>query len=185
MGKTIKKNAKAKKAAVKAKIAERKAKLKAKFAALVALLCVGLLGGCALERADPAARSNRATYTISVVAEGGSTATAYISDGLMATADGEGAITQPATLTTEQSPDVTVPGDAVTAGIQAIGHVTGKAIDAYAAKASGEKAKSQLGSDSVKGASDAGACPDGNCEAGDCADGSCTTGACTDGSCNP
>lgn len=173
MGKTIKKNAKAKKAAVKAKIAERKAKLKAKFAALVALLCVGLLGGCALERADPAARSNRATYTISVVAEGGSTATAYISDGLMATADGEGAITQPATLTTEQSPDVTVPGDAVTAGIQAIGHVTGKAIDAYAAKASGETAKSQLGSDSVKGASDAGECPDGNC----------TTGACTDGSC--
>ena len=100
MGKTIKKNAKAKKSAVKAKIAERKAKLKAKFAALVALLCVGLMGGCALERADPAARSNRATYTIGVGAEGGSTATAYISDGLMATADGEGAITQPATLTT-------------------------------------------------------------------------------------
>lgn len=40
---------------------------------------------------------------------------------------------------------------------------SGKAIDAYAAKASGEKAKSQLGSDSVKGASDAGDCPDGNC----------------------
>jgi len=32
-----------------------------------------------------------------------------------------------------------------------------------AAKASGEKANSQLGSDSVKGASDAGDCPDGNC----------------------
>ena len=153
---------------------------------LVALFTICYcLAGCALERADPAARSNRATYTISVVAEGGSTATAYISDGLMATADGEGAITQPATLTTEQSPDVTVPGDAVTAGIQAIGHVTGKAIDAYSAKASGEKAKSQLGSDSVKGASDAGDCPDGNCTTGACTDGSCTTGACTDGNCNP
>ena len=111
---------------------------------LVALFAICYcLAGCALERADPAARSNRATYTISVVAEGGSTATAYITDGLMATADGEGAITQPATLTTEQSPDVTVPGDAVTAGIQAIGHVTGKAIDAYTAKASGEKVEGQ------------------------------------------
>lgn len=184
MGKTIKKNAKAKKAAVKAKIAERKAKLKAKFAALVALLCVGLLGGCALERADPAARSNRATYTISVVAEGGSTATAYISDGLMATADGEGAITQPATLTTEQSPDVTVPGDAVSAGIQAIGHVTGKAIDAYAAKASGEKAKSAVESGGVKSGGVNSPTPNSP-TAADCADGSCTTGACTDGSCNP
>ena len=53
------------------------------------------------------------------------------------------------------------------------------------AKNAATKANSQLGSDSVKGASDAGACPGGNCEAGDCADGSCTTGACTDGSCNP
>ena len=41
------------------------------------------------------------------------------------------------------------------------------------AKNAAEKVKSQLGSDSVKGASDAGDCPDGNC----------TTGACTDGSC--
>ena len=58
-------------------------------------------------------------------------------------------------------------------------------IKASKAEAPGEKANSQLGSDSVKGASDAGACPGGNCEAGDCADGSCTRGACTDGSCNP
>ena len=119
-----------------------------------------LLGGCALERADPAARSNRATYTISVVAREGSTAYATISDGLMATADGEGAITQPSTLTTEQSPDITVPGDAVSAGIQAVGHVAGKIIDAKAGKAS------------QPATADA-ACPDGNCAPGACADGSC------------
>ena len=148
---------------------------------LVALFTICYcLAGCALARADPAARSNRATYTISVVAEGGSTATAYISDGLMATADGEGAITQPATLTTEQSPDVTVPGDAVTAGIQAIGHVTGKAIDAYAAKQG--TGNGERGTACTDGNCTTGACTDGNCEAGACADGSCTTGARTDGS---
>jgi len=117
-----------------------------------------LLGGCALERADPAARSNRATYTISVVAREGSTATAYITDGLMATADGEGAITQPSTLTTEQSPDITVPGDAVSAGIQAVGHVAGKIIDAKAGKQATQAAA---------------ACPDGNCSEPACPDGSC------------
>jgi len=93
-----------------------------------------LLSGCAMERADPDARSNRATYTISVVAREGSSATAYIQDGLMATADGEGAITQPSTLTTEQSPDITVPGDALTAGIQTVGSLAGRAIDAHAAR---------------------------------------------------
>ena len=129
-------------------------------ALFVALLIVaGLIAGCALERADPAARSNRATYTISVVAEGGSTATAYISDGLMATADGEGAITQPARQSAEQSPEVTVPGDAVTAGIQAVGHVVGKGIDAVAAS---QAAKTQ---------SDANPTPtDANAECADCKD---------------
>ena len=126
------------------------------------VLAVGcLLGGCSLERADPAARSNRATYTISVIAREGSTATAYITDGLMATADGEGAITQPSTLTTEQSPDITVPGDAVSAGIQAVGHVAGKIIDAKAGKQASQPASASQ------------ACPDGNCAPGVCADGSC------------
>ena len=61
------------------------------LAALIVACC--LTSGCALERADPAARSNRAIYTITVTAHGdSSTATAYISDGLMATADGEGFI---------------------------------------------------------------------------------------------
>lgn len=124
-----------------------------------------LFAGCAMERADPAARSNRATYTISIVAKDGSTATAYIADGLMATADGEGAVSQPSTLTTEQSPDITVPGDAVSAGIQAVGHVVGKGIDAYAA--------------SKQNAT--GDCKTGDCKTGNCTDGNCTD--CTDGSC--
>ena len=120
-----------------------------------------LLGGCSLERADPAARSNRATYTISVVAHEGSTAYATISDGLMATADGEGAITQPSTLTTTQSPEITVPGDAVSAGIQAVDHVAGKIIDAKAGKQATQAAQASQ------------ACPGGNCAPGVCADGSC------------
>ena len=79
----------------------------------------------------------------------------------MATADGEGAITQPSTLTTEQSPDITVPGDAVSAGIQAVGHVAGKIIDAKAGKQSSQPASASQ------------ACPGGNCAPGACADGSC------------
>jgi hypothetical protein len=129
-----------------------------------------LFAGCAMERADPAARSNRATYTISIVAKDGSTATAYIADGLMATADGEGAVSQPSTLTTEQSPDITVPGDAVSAGIQAVGHVTGKAIDAYSAS------KASQGTGNGGTGNGGTACKDGSCKDGNCTD-------CTDGSC--
>lgn len=119
--------------------------------------------GCAMERADPAARSNRATYTITVNAAGGSTVTAYVADGLMATADGEGAITQPSTLTTTQSPEITVPGDAVSAGIQAAGHVVGKIVDAKAAKAA----------DCPSGASPEAGCGNGGCQGGGCIDGNC------------
>ena len=42
------------------------------------------------------------------------------------------------------------------------------------AKNAATKAKSQLGADSVKGASDAVACPDGNCSDGSCTDGNCS-----------
>ena len=162
----------AKKAAVKGKMAAKKAATKAKFAvaAFVALDIAALVlcDGCALERADPAARSNRAIYTITVTAHGdNSTAYTTIQDGLMATADGEGAITQPSTLTTEQSPDITVPGDAISAGIQAVGHVVGKGIDAYSASKNAEAAK----------------CEGGNCSEGDCKDGNCTKGSCPDGNC--
>lgn len=153
MGKTIKADMKAKKAAVKRRLAKKKAAIKSRIAValLAALFGVGL-SGCALERADPAARSNRATYTITVTAHGeGSTAYATISDGLMATADGEGAVTQPATLTTTQNPELAVPGDALSAGIQAAGHVAGKAIDAFAASAGG----------AARPAGES--CPDGDC----------------------
>ncbi len=135
------------------------------FVAALFAMC-HFLGGCALERADPAARSNRAVYTITVTAHGdGSTASAYISDGLMATADGEGSITQPSTLTTEQSPDITVPGDALTAGIQAVGNLAGKAIDAHAAAKNAEAAKSAEAASAE--------CPGGNCAPGSCPGGNC------------
>ena len=131
------------------------------LAALLVACCVA--GGCSLERADPAARSNRATYTISVVAHEGSNVNAYVADGLMATADGEGAITQPSTLTTEQSPDITVPGDAVSAGIQAVGHVAGKAIDAHAAAKAGNGGTGN-GDQGTVADPHAADCPNGNCQ---------------------
>lgn len=166
MGKTIKGDIKAKKKAIKAKLAARKKQVKAKFgvASLVALLA--FVSGCALERADPAARSNRATYTISVVAREGSTATAYITDGLMASADGAGAVKQPSTLTTTQSPELTVPGDAVSAGIQAASHLVGKGIDAYTASKQASAAQASAAAKCAKGA-----CTDGSCvDCKDCVD---------------
>lgn len=117
-------------------------------------------GGCALERADPAARSNRAIYTITVTAHGdSSTASAYITDGLMATADGEGAITQPTTQTTTQNPEFSGGLDPVTAGINAVAGVAREGIKAYAT-----------------GKKDAG-CKD--CEPGAGASDGCEGGACT------
>lgn len=154
----VKARVEAKKAAVKAKVAAKKIRIKSKLGALTVLALMLSLCGCAFERADPAARSNRAIYTITVTAHGdNSKASAYIKDGLMATADGEGAITQPSTQSAEQSPDVTVPGDVVSAGIQAVGHVAGKAIDAYAAKQS----KDAKAAEAVK---DCANCTDGSCE---------------------
>lgn len=139
---------------------------------ILLVLLTALLAGCSFERADPAARSNRTTYgAISLVASGdGSSCSLTIGDGTIASADGEGAITQPARQSAEQSPDITVPGDAVSAGISAVGHVAGKAIDAYAAsKSSGASGTT-------------GECADGSCSTGtDCADGSCTdSSTCTD-----
>ena len=122
---------------------------------LMALAIVVALigGGCALERSDPAARSNRATYTLTVNASEGSTVTAYVTDGLLATADGEGAITQPSTQTTTQSPEF-AGADPISAGIAAVSNLGGKAIDAYAAKGAGDDAKTAAG----------------GCEGGDCGD---------------
>lgn len=135
---------------------------------LTALAAALLATGCALERADPAARSNRTTYgAISLVASGdGATVSLTIGDGTIASADGEGAITQPSTLTTEQSPDVTVPGDAVSAIASGVAHLGGKAIDAYTASAQNSKD-----------------CADGVCSEGACSEGVCSEGACSD--CSP
>ena len=139
---------------------------KAYLLAALALACA-LGGGCSLERADPAARSNRATYTITVSRCDNSTVTAYVTDGLMATADGEGAITQPSTQTTRQDPEF-AGADPVTAGINAAAHLGGKAIDAYAG---------------AKGDGSGGECSGGECSGGECADGSCDLGGCSSGNC--
>ena len=139
---------------------------KAYLLAALALACA-LGGGCSFERADPAARSNRATYTITVSRCDNSTVTAYVRDGLMATADGEGAITQPSTQTTRQDPEF-AGADPVTAGINAAAHLGGKAIDAYAGKSSDAK--------SAKGDGSGGECGTGECSDGAC----CTGGECSD-----
>ena len=130
--------------------------------AVMGLCCCG----CALERSDPAARSNRATITLSVIAHGdNSMATGYITDGLLATADGEGAITQPSTQTAEQSPDLTVPGDALSAGITAAAHIGGKAIDAYSAsKAASADGGGEPQTANSKLPTSPASCPGGNCE---------------------
>ncbi len=139
-----------------------------KIATIAAALALAICGGgCALERADPAARSNRATYTITVSRCDNSTVTAYVTDGIMATADGEGAITQPSTQTTRQDPEF-AGADPVTAGINAADHLGGKAIDAYAGKSSDAKS--------------GGECSGGECSGGECADGSCSD--CPGGECS-
>lgn len=144
--------------------------------AVAAAATSALVAGCSFDRADPAARSNRAMYTITVNAHGdNSTATAYIRDGLMATADGEGTITQPTSMTTEQSPDLTMPGDAMSAVVSGVAHLGGKAIDAYAAK---NGAKTDAGSTGQGQTSEG--CVGGNCDkataTADCPDGTCTKG---------
>ena len=134
------------------------------------------LGGCAFERADPAARSNRANYTITVTATGGSTATAYISDGLMATADGAGAITQPSTQTTTQSPEFAGGADPISAGIRAIGSVATAGINAYTASKSGAaKTAPDLPAPTAAPEATGDDCADGSCDydAGDCTGDAC------------
>lgn len=135
-----------------------------------------LVAGCSFDRADPAARSNRAMYTITVNAHGdNSTAMAYIRDGLMATADGEGTVSQPTSMTTEQSPDLTMPGDVASAVVSGVAHLGGKAIDAYAAKKGAKTGKTDAGSTGQGQTSEG--CVGGNCAktatAADCPDGNC------------
>ena len=134
------------------------------FALIGAIGTLAFLAGCA-EVADPAARSNRATYTITLSVGGdGSTGTAYITDGLMATADGEGAITSDAKQTQKPSTEITGGLDPIAAGIGAAAKLGVAAINA----ASGGKA-----------------CASGDCgECGSCKGGSCSEGGtCEGGSC--
>jgi len=134
----------------------------------VAVVASVVLAGCALDRADPAARSARATYgPITITVYDNSKVSFKIGDGALAAADGNGEISQPTTMTTTQSPQFTTPAglDPVTAGIQAISYIAGKSIDAYAWKQSGKPSTQQ-----------------GGCAGGDCEDSpSCPDGSCGDG----
>lgn len=112
-----------------------------------------LFGGCALDRADPAARSARATYgAISVVVSGdGSTCNLTIGDGALAAADGDGTVSQPTTQVTTQSPQITAPGDWISAGIGGLVNLIGKGIDAMGRGSSAAKAPA-AGADGCTGA---------------------------------
>ena len=132
------------------------------LAAFAAMGVIALVAGCA-EVADPAARSNRATYTITCTASGdGAQCSAYITDGLMATADGEGAITQPSTQTQKPSTEISGGMDPIAAGIGAA---------------------TKLGVAAINAASGGGDCKGGDCGEGDCKGGDCGEGACPGGDC--
>lgn len=136
---------------------------------LFAMLAAMALAGCGtFERADPAARSARATYgAISVVVSGSnSTCNLRIGDGAMAAADGNGDVSQPTTTTTTVSPQFeTMPyGDPISIGIQAIAGLAGKGIDAYAARV-------KQNASGAKQTGESADCADGNC--GDCGGSNC------------
>ena len=159
-----------------------------KYLALVAIAVAA--SGCALERADPSARSSRTTYgPITVVASGeGAKASLIMGDGATTAADGEGTISQPSTQTTTQNPDLSGAAGGLSpigAGIAAATQLGGKIVDATkevkiakentkVKKAEAEKAKAEAQNN----------CPDGNCTTGDCPDGNCTYDGCPDGNCS-
>ena len=100
------------------------------------ILCICALTGCALERADPAAKSARATYgAVSIVVSGdNSTATISLGDGAFTAADGDGDVKQDSTLTTRQDADMSGPvaaANPITAGINAVANVATAGINAY------------------------------------------------------
>ena len=136
---------------------------------IIALPLVAVFCGCALDRADPAARSARATYgAISIVCSGeNSKCTLTIGDGALAAADGNGEVSQPTTMTTTQSPSFALPAgcDPITAGINAISYIAGEGIKAYAGK---KNTASQTNGQ----ATNTETCPDGNC--GECVGDGCS-----------
>ena len=150
----------------------------------LSLLAASCLGGCALERADPAARSARASYgAISLVASGDhSTCTLNIGDGASTLADGEGAIHNPSSFTTTQSPEFSGSADPVTAGITAIGRVATAGINAYAAKSGAKTAVADTAAKSAAADSVPGDTSPGSCTGDDCSysgDADCTGGDCS------
>ena len=121
------------------------------------MLAVAVIAGGCAEVADPAARSNRATITVTVSVNGdNSTGTGYVSDGLLASADGAG--DQKADAKQTQNPEISGAGmDPVSAGIAAAGKVAVAGINAYS-KSSGKDCT--------------------NCSDGSCSD--CKSGGCSD-----
>ena len=144
---------------------------------LIACAVAALLSGCgSIDRADPSARSARATYgAITITVTDSSTCNFTLGDGALAAADGNGGISQPSTMTTTVSPQFTTPAgfDPVSMGINGIVTLAGNGIDLYGVKLQADAAKQNQQQNQN------GACPDGNC--GDCSDGSC--GPCADGKC--
>ena len=104
---------------------------------ILILAALAALDGCGtFERADPSARSARASYTFgNIQADHGSTVNVTIGDGAMAAADGDGAVSQPTTTTTSVPTTFQTPAalDPVSMGISAIATLAGKGIDAYTA----------------------------------------------------
>ena len=132
-----------------------------KIITVAALLAVC---GCGtFERADPAARSARASYTFGPIqADNGSTVYINLGDGAMAAADGDGTISQPITTTTSNPTTFQTPAamDPISLGIQAIAGLAGKGIDAYAnVKAKAAAPKTEAKAD-CENCGDEPACPD-------------------------
>jgi hypothetical protein len=115
---------------------------------------VSLLTGCALERAEPAAKSARTTYgAISIVVSGDNSYCTYtMGDGAMTAADGDGATAQTTKQASTQNPEFSGATDPVSAGIQTVGKVAVAGIDAYTAthSKSGESAKADGDKESAK-----------------------------------
>ena len=146
---------------------------------LILLLCLaagalltGLLSGCAMERADPAARSARATYgAITLVASGaGAKASLTIGDGAFTGGEAYEALNNASTQTTTQNPDLSGAAGGLSpigAGIAAATQIGGKLIDATkevkAAKANAEAKKADAAKAQAEAEADAAKAANANC----------------------
>lgn len=137
---------------------------------VILLTTVATLAGCGtFERADPAARSARASYTFgNIQVDNGSTLTINLGDGAMAAADGDGGISQPTTTTTSVPTTFSVPAamDPVSAGIQAVTTLASKGIDSYTQTHRMQQSAPSAPSAGCQGGqcSETPGCPGGACE---------------------